>query len=466
MTKITNSKNKALIIGTIIYAIGNFGTKFLSFLIVPIYTYYILPTDMGKYDLLLTTVGLLSPIITMKISDATYRWIINDTKNLKEYISATYQILFLNTIICSILLLIFNNFFPIWNCYYFIVILVLDRALECLQKLLRGLKNQKLFVISGLTYTTIFLTLNLIRICYFKEGVIVLLENTIISQILTILLILFFEKNLLYFNLNKKYYFLQKQMLKYSIPLVPSALSWWIMGASDRYLIYYFLGSEANGIYAVAHKFPTILQTIFVMFNNSWTDLVLAKLERTKEDEEYVEEIFEKLYKFVFGITCILIPWTKLVMNIILENQYKIASLYISFLYLGMIFQGFSSFYSIGYLKGKNTKGAAITGLYGAIINLIVNYSLMFYLGLFAASISTFLGFFIMWLTRVKDSKELFPIKINIKKFSLYFILTLIIAIITIKTNWIVDLIIGSIMSLKFILENKKILLNILKKYK
>ncbi|GAE89927.1 hypothetical protein [Acetivibrio straminisolvens] len=51
------AQSKALIIGTIIYAIGNFGTKFLSFLIVPLYTYYIEPSDLGDYDLLISTVS-------------------------------------------------------------------------------------------------------------------------------------------------------------------------------------------------------------------------------------------------------------------------------------------------------------------------------------------------------------------------------------------------------------------------
>ena len=65
----TRENNKALLIGTIIYGIGNIGTKFLSFLIVPLYTYFIQPGDLGDYDLLMTTVSLLSPLLTMKISE-------------------------------------------------------------------------------------------------------------------------------------------------------------------------------------------------------------------------------------------------------------------------------------------------------------------------------------------------------------------------------------------------------------
>ena len=71
----------------------------------------------------------------------------------------------------------------------------------------------------------------------------------------------------------------QKEMLQYSAPLVPSALSWWVMSASDRYVIRFFLGSVSNGIYSVAYKFPSILQIMFQMFNNSWTDLALSELK-------------------------------------------------------------------------------------------------------------------------------------------------------------------------------------------
>ena len=159
-----NQKNKALVVGTLTYAIGNFGTKILSFLIVPLYTFYILPEDLGDYDLLMTTVSLLSPLLTMKISDAAYRWIISDKEHTDITIATTYQLLFQNCAFASVLLLLINHFIPIWNCGYFIGILIADRMLECIQKLLRGLRNQKLFAVSGVFYTAVLVSLNFIKI--------------------------------------------------------------------------------------------------------------------------------------------------------------------------------------------------------------------------------------------------------------------------------------------------------------
>lgn len=455
-------KNKALLIGTITYAIGNFGTKFLSFLIVPLYTYYITPSDLGDYDLLVTTVSLLSPLMTMKISDAAYRWIIKDKKNQIPYISATYEVLIRNCIFCMLLLLGINFVIPIWNCYYFIVILIGDRILECLQKLLRGVKNQKLFAISGFFHTAILVGCNLVKICILDEGVTALLQSNIISLYATIALIIICEKRLRIVDFKPNYKNKKKEMLHYSIPLVPSALSWWVMGASDRYIIRLFMGSVSNGIYSVAYKFPSVLQVVFQMFNNAWTDMALAELGKGEQTEQYTKKVFKQLYKVSFGMVFVLIPLTKLVMNVILSSSYKEASVYIGFLYLGTVFQGFSSFCSIGYLQRNETGGAAKTSFYGAFVNFIVNILFIKIIGLFAATLSTFLGFLVMWTTRMKDIKEVFPIKIEWGIFISHLFVAIVLSIIVIWTNNLLDLLLTTIMAIFFFIDNKSSIIHIL----
>ena len=462
-----NKKNKALLTGTITYAIGSFGTKFLSFLIVPLYTYFIQPADLGDYDLLVTTVGLLSPLLTMKISDAAYRWIINEKENEIPYISATYKLLIRNCFLCALLLFGINHFIPIWYCYYFTAILVGDRILECLQKLLRGLKNQKLFAVSGVFHTAVLVGLNFYKVCILKQGVIALLQSNAISLFATIALILILEKRLRKIDFRPNYKQQQKEMLHYSIPLVPSALSWWVMGTSDRYVVRLFINSAANGIYSVAHKFPSILQMIFSMFNNAWTDMALAELGNGEQSEEYTKSVFQQLYKLSFGMVFVLIPLTKLVMNVILSDSYKVASIYTGFLYLGTVFQGFSSFNSIGYLQGKKTGGTAKTSVYGALVNLIVDFLCIKFIGLFAAALSTFLGFFVMWITRTRDIKDVFPVHVDWKLFSAYLIIGITLAMCIIWTNNTIDLMLSIVAGVFFLFDNRnslKLVLHMVKK--
>lgn len=459
MLNAINSKNKTLLIGTITYAIGNFGTKILSFLIVPLYTFYITPSDLGDYDLLMTTVSLLSPLLTMKISDATYCWLIKDVSNSPDYLGATYKLLFRNCIFFSVILLVINHFITIWNCYYFILILIGDRVLECVQKLLRGLKKQKLFAVSGIIYTGLLVIANLIKICMLHQGVTALLQSVVFAQIVTIIFIIWKEKSLRVVNWKNriKHRQLQKEFMKYSAPLVPSALSWWVMSASDRYVIRLFLGKAANGIFAVAGKFPSILQTLFTMFNNAWTDMALAELGKGKQTEEYVADLFRKLYCFSFSVVFGLIPFTKIVTQIILGVEYQSASIYIGILYLGTVFQGFSSFCSIGYLQQKTTGGAARTSMYGAIVNLVVDIFAMKYIGLFAASVSTFIGFFVMWIARMYDIRYSFPIRIKKKEFSIYLIMSIILAIVSIWSSLMIDILLCVCAGIWFIYSNRNI---------
>ena len=61
-------------------------------------------------------------------------------------------------------------------------------------------------------------------------------------------------------------------MYKYSIPLIPNQLSWWIVSTSDRLIISYLLSVAQNGVYAVANKFSSMCITVFNIFNLTWTE--------------------------------------------------------------------------------------------------------------------------------------------------------------------------------------------------
>ena len=173
-------RSRNLLRGTIIYAVGNLGTKIITFLIVPLYTYYISPDDLGNYDLLVTTVSLFTPVITLRISDAAYRWMLNGIKDTVDCISATYRVLMISSAVAFFLILLVNQFVAIAYYGYFILLLILGRWLESLQTLVRGLKKQGLFAVSGIIYTFIFVSLNLIKIVFLKEGMEALFQSTVI----------------------------------------------------------------------------------------------------------------------------------------------------------------------------------------------------------------------------------------------------------------------------------------------
>ena len=422
----SSGSGKQLLKGTGIYAVGTFGTKILMFLIVPLYTYYLDPSEMGTYDVLIGTIGLLLPIISLQISDSVYRWVIREDADALTCIGTSYRFLFVSSFITVAVVLAVNFFISIPYMPLFLCALLSSLFFQFDQKVLRGLKRQWLFAISGIVYTVTFLALNIVLLCVLHGGVESLLISYSAANAIGLLSIMLLEDRLQIQKVAELDLLLLKKMLLYSIPLIPNYLSWWIVESSDKYIVLLFIGVNANGLLAVAHKFPTILQAVFGLFLNSWQDLAVAN---DKADKEFFTSVFRRVYRFSFAFIWALVPITKIFVWLIMGAQYKSACDYIPFFYLGAIFQAFCSFYGVGYLRTKNTKGAFSSSVYGACINAVVNIGLIWLAGLQAAAISTFIAFFVMWLIRVMHNGQELGIRINWAELWLFLLIGILICV-------------------------------------
>lgn len=466
MAEKQENRNQQLIKGTIIYAIGNFGSKFLSFLIAPLYTYYINPTQMGQYDLLNTTIGLLTPFLTLQIGEATYKWIITNRIKSQEYMSVAYQLILATSFLATVIIVIVNQFVPIPFCGYFIVLLVIGRFADQMQRVLRALGRQKLFAGLGIINTLVFLVVNVVQICILNRGVEAILTSSIVANAVVILIVAITEPRVLPGGfLFKKNFQLLSQMIKFSVPLVPNVMNWWVISSSDRYIVNFFLGTAANGILSMSHKFPTLLQLINSMFYNSLQDLALGDKHTLKEDT-YYSNVFEMYYLFLFGLLLPLIPATRIVIEGLMSEAYHSAALYTSWMYIGVAFQGLSSFLGIGYLKNNNTKGASKTSIHAAIVNALSHIALVKLVGLHAAGISTLLGFAMMTFIRIKETKETLNIQVNNSKFFLIIGTVIVFSVVTLIDNFLLECAMVAIGVIVFIVTNRSLILNILKKVK
>ena len=450
-------KNKELIKGTIIYAIGSFGSKVLSLLIVPLYTFYIIPEELGNYDLILTTINLLIPIITFQVTDAAYKKIVEKFYERRKIISCTYWILVISSIVSSILCITIGKYtIGLRYAIYLTIMLIVQMWFSSLQRLLRALKRQKTFITAGLFQTFCFLILIAILVCVMKLKIDGLCISYTIAHFIAIIFMLIKCKDLIVKKItyNKKN---SLEMLKFSIPLIPNAMSWWLINSSDKYIIRLLLGASSNGIYSVACKFPAVLQMVNSLFYSSWQDVAIREKEG-KERDKFYTNTFEKYYELIFGLMLIAIPATRAVLPLVVSEEYKSAALYSSFIYLGMAFQGFSSFYGINYLNHNKTFGATSTSIVAAAINLVVDLILMPYIGLYATGISTFIGFFVMWLIRVKQTKKITNIQINKRKFLAYLCISIICAIVSIFANITICILLTVIFIIMFLIKEKDLM--------
>jgi O-antigen/teichoic acid export membrane protein len=426
MIKIGN-RGQRLLKDTIIYGFGLVSVKIFNFLFIPVFTRYVNPEEYGYFELINTTISLLIPIISFQISEGIYRYLLDCKDEQLEkkdgYISNSLNIVLKNILIFILLVVILNLLGIDDKIKYFNLIslwLIFAILNGLFMQTIRGLKKTFLYSISNIIMAIVNITLNIAFVIYFNMSIYGMVLANVISFGVTDLFIIIKLNLYKYINKlqNKR---IRNDLLKYSAPLILSTMAWWIVNVSDRYVIAGYLSKSELGIYAVAAKFALMLNFMYSIFYMGWQTVAIENYNK-KDMIEFYSKIFNLLALCFFSIVIISIIVIKPFMKFYVAEDYFEAYKLIPFLLLAAVFNSFSSFYGIGYLSTQNTKGASITSLIAAIINLLINLLLIKKYGINTAVISTFVAFFAMWVIRIITMKKYFYVKIRFYNILLFII--------------------------------------------
>lgn len=406
------------------FALGSFGSKAISFFMVPLYTKMLSTTDYGKVDMVITTISLIIPIITLQIVDATFRFVMDEKYDKKQVLSASIFVLIMSTIIILFFKPFLNKIYFLKGILkYFYIILILNIFTDVFKQFIKAMNKVFIFALSDILYTFSFVSLNIIFLVYKKYGVYGYFKSYAYAFIIEIVFLIIFGRLYKYFKfkyINRK---IIKDMLLYSIPLIPSLLSWWIMNVSDRYVLTFYIGLASTGIYAISNKIPTIINVVNSVFYNSWAISAVEEFN-SKDRDIFFTNIFNVNFSIIVLLTSIILVLVKPIYSIWVSKNFYIAWKYTPFLLMGALFASFSNFFGVGYVASKKTKGAFYTSILGAIVNLIIDLIFIPKWGIQVASFSTMAGYFTMWIARVIQTRKYFKINFNFKiLFSTFFIL-------------------------------------------
>ena len=409
------NKKKQLAKNTIIIFFGKVCTQLISFFLLPLYTAYLATSEYGLVDLIQTYVTLLVPIITLELEMSIFRYLIDSRssdKDTKKLISNNFYVLGISLSVFSILYIIITCFVTIpfrWIILIDIIVCVLSGNFL---QVARGFGKTVDFSISCILTGLTTVVSNIFLICFMgmqAEGMIIsmALANFICSLYL-------FLRLKLYSKIDFKLvdHKLLKEMYKYSIPLIPNGISWWIVNVSDRTIIAWILGAGANGLYAISNKFPTIISSLTGVFNLSWSESAALHIN-SKDRDEFFSDIFNTIMKLFIALGVGMIACMPFVFPILINSKYNGAYNYIPYLVLGSVFNVAICLYSQVYLAKKLSKQVASTAILGAIINIVINVVFIKYIGLYAAAISTAVSYFVMMLYRHIDLKKYVNIKLE-----------------------------------------------------
>ena len=413
------NKYKKLIGNTVIFAIGSFSSKLLVFLLMPLYTRVLTTSDYGVMDIIVNTSNLLIPIVMVSINEGIIRFGLDRSVRKSDVLSTGLGV-------CLAGFLVFGLFIPLMKRVEFIssyTMLIYAYVLAgCLKSVVsqfvRAIGYVKLYAFDGILSTFTTVVFNILLLVVFKWGINGYALSTVLSNVLSVLF-LFWIANLKKFVKPRQVSpAIAKAMLVYSLPLIPTTIFWWITNVSGRYMVTYFLGESANGLFSVAYKIPTVITMISGIFSQAWQISAVTEADDPGQSRFY-SDIFSSYQTVVFmcasGVLLLIKPITAILVSEAFYPSWK----YVPFLVLSVIFSCFVTFLGTFYMVAKKNAMALVTTCVGAGLNLVLNYFLIPKYGVNGAAFATFACYFTVFVLRAVDTRRIVRLDLGLGRMAL-----------------------------------------------
>lgn len=389
-------ETRRLIKNTGIIAVGGMATKLVQFLLLPLYTALLSTAEYGTVDYLNTIALFCVPVASLLMDEALFRFLIDckTDEDRSRTVTASCALLCIGGVAFLVCVLIVGAIFGSDNIGWIIGLVLSGSALQMVSALLRGFGDTLSYATANFTASLLTILLNVAFIAFFQWGVVGMLSATIIAQAGVAIVFAFTRHVWKYIDVSAVNVKELTRLLRYSIPLIPNKVSWTIMNMSSRLVIMNVLGASSAGLFAIAYKFPNVMDQIYGFFYMSWKESSARALNSNEDEVSFYNRIYRALRRFmmsvVFGMTALM----PIVFEVLIDSSYHEGILYVPVLLLATYFSNISGFYGGIFTAYKDTKIMGTTTILSATICLALNIALIPLVGLYGASAATLIATF------------------------------------------------------------------------
>lgn len=416
------------------YTLGEFLKNMAIFLLVPIYTRFLTPSDYGIVAMVSAAVAFISTFLMVGQSDAIMRFYF-DLKGEEDKKTCVSTILFFCTaVFLTFVLLVtffgeryFNVLFPsmpfkpyglilCWTVFFSIFEIFAFSILKTEEKALRF----SVFNLFGFIANTALIILFVVR---FRLGA---FGKTSADLLYSVVASAFFIYLIKKYIVPRFSFEMIKKTLKFGVPLVPHQLSLWVINLSDRYCLQLFGSLSMVGIYSIGYNISFPINFLSSSIGMAWT----PSFFRTAE-EKGARINFSRMTSYYMVITMFvtlaIAVFAKEIIRVLTTPGYYTASLVIPVVALSYFFHALYKISTRILVYAKQTTKLSLCTLASAIINIVLNVLWIPRYGIMGAAWATLVSFAFLFLVTFLLSDKYYRVPFEYTKMGLVFILALIV---------------------------------------
>lgn len=464
---------RKLVSQTAVYGLPTIIGRLLNYFLVPLYTFFLPPENYGVVSELYAWVAFLIVLLSFGMETAFFRFIHEKEDKELVFRNSFLTVIGINLSFYVVLLFFSQNVADalLYSEHVeYIVILATTVCIDAISALpmakLRAEEKAKKFASILFSAIGVNVFFNLFFLYFFldpsrpEEGVLFILIANLLSSMVKII-----GTYKDYLNVELKYdKELGKEMFKYALPLLIAGFAGIINETLDRVMLKQLLYKKAGlslvvaeaklGIYSACYKLAMIVSIFLQAYRYAAEPFFFSSAKNEDRNKLYV-----KIMNYFIAAVCIVFLGVTLNIDIfkhfIRNEAYWEGLGVVPILLIANIFLGIYFNQSIWYKLSGQTKFGAYIAIGGAAITIFINLIFIPIYGYWASAWATLVVYALQMVASYLLGQKYYPINYNLRKFGLYFGLSLTIFLFAF---WL-DIDSGEFSWLKFFIHNGLILI-------
>jgi O-antigen/teichoic acid export membrane protein len=399
-----------------IYGLGGLVSRILATLLLPLYTHYLPPGAYGRVELVTAATAVLAIALQMGISSAFFRFYF-DAKLPAERLTVVRTSFWFTMAMSTIGLalgVVFAGPVGHWIGLGHDPSLVRAGAVglwaqtnyQQLTALFRVEERSVQYAIASVANVLITVAAMVVFVAVFHWGAIGLVVGNFTGTLIVYLALLVYRAEQLGLELDRP---LLRQMQKFGMPLVPSALALWAISFVDREFIVWYKNAAEVGVYSAALKIAGVITFVMVAFRTAWPAFAYS-IDDDREARRTYAFVLTYLLTFASWVALVigaLAPWW---VRLLTDPRYQRAEKGVPLLAFAFALYAGYTVLAIGSGRARRTQfNWVVTGA-GAAASIGLNFWLIPRWGMVGAAISMVISYVVLFVGMTLYAQRVYPV--------------------------------------------------------
>jgi O-antigen/teichoic acid export membrane protein len=427
-----------LVKNTSIYTIGNFLPKITGFVLLPVYSYYLLPAEYGTLSAMTAVMGVLNILLILSIPRSIPRLFFDyeDKEQNKIFFGTIFISVFVIASFQISLLFVFNNtvekiyknvpFFPYFK--YALLTAFLSVFFNITNAYYRQTGNAARFITYNLINFALITGGAVIMLLVFQNGAESVLKGKFFGSLIIFVLTVYLARKIAVLHFDFKIF---KAIILFSLPLIPANIFAWVINMSDRIFIERYFELSLVGIYSMGYQIAMLTSLFGTSIRQAYDPWffkqakinTFTSIEKIKKGNNVISIVI------LFAVFFISL-FAKEGIELFLNEKYHSAYIYIPIISLAVFIGQMAGLLNLSFYQEKKTVSLMWVIMVSSILNIGLNFLLISNFGAMGAAWATLLTFVFEFGLKYKIAEKYFKLSLEWLLIGKYMVIMAVIVVV------------------------------------